>query len=1097
MRTAKLAAFVAAVVGWALAATGTATAAPAPAWTIHTVAVPTNFVPGSKGQAFYETSIVNSGGAKTDGSPITLVQFVPLGLTVESVQLLVRGFFAELADVGAEACSVAEAGGREKVTCHITESLFEAVEPTRLVQGGGDQLLVHVAVDPSASGALDSEASVEGGGPLPASTRSQNVVSTQPASAGLAYFESQVLGPDGAPVTQAGAHPFQYVTTFAVNTEPGNSESAPFVPAGGNVKDITVDLPPGLVGNPTVLARCTSQEFSAQRIVTSGTGISVTRNNCANGAAVGYVAVQQLEGIVSSLYQPIFNLEPPAGMPAQFGFIVAGAPFFINTRVRSAGDYGVSAFLTNLGELKRVTSSRVVFWGVPGEPAHDPYRGQCLNEGNLGPEGLSLGTCPAGLPPKPFFTTPTSCGTPVPSLFSFDTWTTPGALHSFGSPSPANTGCESLNFSPSLTAVPDASVADSPTGLAVDLRVPQNENPVGLATPNLRDSVVALPAGVTVNPAAATGLDACSPAQVGLVSPVGSGAASFDANPAACPPASELGSVEVDTPLLDHPIKGGVYLAEQGQNPFGSLLAIYIAVFDPQSGVVVKLAGHVEADATTGRLTTHFDDDPRLPFEDLKLRFFSGPHAPLRTPTTCGMYTTESDMRPWSAPASGPDARPSDSFTVTTASGGGACANSEAALPHQPSFQAGTEVPLAGGYSPFVMRLARPDGSQPLRSLDVTLPKGVLANLTGVPYCPDGALAAAAGRSGRAELASPSCPAASQIGTARVGVGAGPQPFFAEGKVFWTGPYRDAPLSLAVVTPAVAGPLDLGTVVVRVALQVNPLTTQVTAVSDPFPTILQGIPLDIRDIRLQVNRNRFTLNPTSCESTQISGVATSTTGQTANLLQRFQVGGCKGLDFSPKVSLRLSGAMKRSGNPALRAVLTQPGGQAGVSAVTGILPRTEFIDNSHINNPCTRVQFNEGKCPSKSILGTATAYTPLLDQPLTGLIYFRSNGGERQLPDMVVALHGQVDANLIGFIDSVKKKGNEVSRVRTRFLGLPDVPVSKVVLQLYGGKRGLLENSVNLCKRKHTATIKTTGQNGKTHDFTPVVGVTCKKKKSK
>lgn len=1067
---------------------GSASAAPTPAWGIQAVPVPTNFVPGSTGQAFYEVSVTNSGGSFTDGSHVIIADTLPAGLTVESVQLTVRSFFGR-EEVGPLACDVEEVGGQATVTCQIDESL-PGYEPAKLSPGGAYQLIIHVSVPPSATGSLVDEARVEGGGALPKSTAATNVAGADPATPGVSYFDAAPLEADGSVTTQAGAHPEAFTTSFAVHTAPGLPGRPPFVPAGGDVRDISVDLPPGLVGNPTAVTQCSNEEFSAVRTV-SISGRNIFRNDCPAGSAVGYIFVQQLEGLNSSLYLPIFELEPPKGMPAQFGFQVAGAPFLINTRIRSGGDYGVTAYLENVSQLKRITGARVTLWGVPADPRHDPYRGNCLSDVDVGPGGLSLGNCPAGLSPRPFITMPTSCEGPLLTRFSFDTWSQPGSFFGADALLPAPTGCGILDFSPALKADPQTEVADSPTGIAVNIHLPQNEDPNGLAEANLRDAVIRLPKGLTVNPAAATGLASCSPDQVGLLSPPGAAFPVFDSASARCPDAAKLGTVEVKTPLLDHPLQGGVYLASQADNPFGSLLAIYIVADDSQTGVVIKLAGEVDADKSTGQLTTTFRNNPQLPFEDLSVVMFEGPHAPLRTPATCGSYTTTSVLRPWSAPQSGPDATPSDAFAVLSSPGGGPCAASESELPNDPTFTAGTLVPLAGTYSPFTMRLSRADGTQELEALTVSLPKGLTGRLAGIPYCSAAGLAHASTNAGSAERSNPSCEPASKVGSAEVGVGAGPQPFYVDGAAYLAGPYRGAPLSLAIVTPALAGPLDLGTVVVRVALHVDPATAQITAGSDDLPTILQGIPLDIRDIRVNLDRKRFALNPTSCAPSSIDGSARSVLGNVAPLSDRFQVGGCGGLGFTPKLSLSLKGGTKRNQHPALRAVLKANKHQANLARAVVTLPASEFIDQAHISNPCTRVQFSNERCPKGSILGKARVSTPLLDKPLEGRVYFRSNGGARELPDMVLDLRGQIHLVLVGFIDSKRVSGGQTSRVRTTFKTLPDAPVSKFVLQLKGGKHGLLVNSESLCSRAPRALVKLQGHNGKSSVASSLIRTSC------
>jgi hypothetical protein len=618
------------------------------------------------------------------------------------------------------------------------------------------------------------------------------------------------------------------------------------------------------------------------------------------------------------------------------------------------------------------------------------------------------------------------------------------------------------------------------------------------ATANFKNVKVTLPQGLILNPSAANGLGSCDNTQVGLLTPVGQTPIHFDEAVGGCPSASKIGTVEVDTPLLEDPLVGAAYLAKPFDNPFGSLLAMYVMVEDEKTGIVAKLPGLVEADATTGQLTATFDESPELPIEDVHLSLFNGARASLKTSLDCGEQRTTSVVTPWTTPE-GADATPSDSFQTTTAPQGGSCAPSEAQAPTTTSFTAGTLSPTAGAYTPFSLRITRADGTQRITGIDTTLPPGLLGKLAGIPYCPDSEIAAAGAMTnaleGAKQEASPSCSSASEVGTVAIGAGAGPTPIHVSGHVYLAGPYKGAPISLVVITPAVAGPFDLGVVTTRVALFVDPTSAQIHAVSDPLPTILHGIPLDIRSIDLQLQRPSFTVNPTSCDPFSIMGSALTAAGSSSPLQSRFQVGGCSGLGFKPTLALSLKGGTTRAKNPALTAVLTQPVGQANIGSVSVVLPKSEFIDNRHINNPCTRVQYAANACPANSILGRARAYSPLLDQPLEGPVYFRSNGGERKLPDIVADLNGQVHLDVVGFIDSVKQKGIEGSRVRNTFATVPDAAVTKFVLELDGGKKGLLQNSANLCKVKNVATVDMTGQNGKTANGNVNVGVKCKKPK--
>jgi hypothetical protein len=910
------------------------------------------------------------------------------------------------------------------------------------------------------------------------------LLAAAPAGAALHVesFDFGVTDAHGEPTLQAGGHPDQATTsfTFASQANPHGQILPVEQP-----HDLTVNLPAGMVGNPTVTPTCTGGQL-----------VSIT---CPDDSAVGIVTLETpAVGFCSTCGQPpltfpIFNLEPPPGVPAEFGFnALTTTVVHLVAHVRSQPEYGISITARNIPQALAYTGFTTTFWGVPADSSHDPIRGSCMSFFG----GASTGICPSDVPVvRPLLTNPTACSAALTATLSADSWPAQGI---FATASASNEngsgeavgigGCDQPEFAPEIEAHPTTNVADSPSGLDVKVHVPQNEDPEGTATAQLKNATLSFPAGMTINPASAAGLDACSPGQVGLTTPVGQSDAHFNEVPVSCPTASKLGTVELDTPLLATPLHGAVYLATQNENPFNSLLALYIVVEDPLTGVIIKLAGHPVADPQTGQLTVSFDQDPQLPFEDLKVELFPGSRGALRTPMTCGKFTTTSDLTPWTSPE-GEDKDPSSGFTIAQGAGSAACLNSEAEAPNTPTFSAGTTDPTAGAFSPFVLKLSRNDGTQPLKAIDATLPKGLLGRLAGIPYCPDSALAAAAGKSGKAEQASPSCPAASQVGTVAVGAGAGSTPLYVGGKAYLAGPYKGAPLSLAIVTPAVAGPFDLGDVVVRTALQVDPETTQIHAVSDPIPTILQGIPLDVRSIALTMDRPDFTLNPTSCQPTTVGGGATSIFNQTAALSSPFQVGGCGALGFKPKLTLDLEGGTKRSDYPALTATLKARKGDANIARAVVGLPHSEFLAQNHIRTVCTRVQFAANACPKGSVYGMARATSPLLDKPLSGPVYLRSSSNP--LPDLVADLNGQIRVDLVGRIDSFK------GGIRNSFEVVPDAPVSKFVLEMQGGGKGLLENSRNLCKSTDKATVELDGQNGKIDDFNPVVTNDCKVKKSK
>jgi hypothetical protein len=457
----------------------------------------------------------------------------------------------------------------------------------------------------------------------------------------------------------------------------------------------------------------------------------------------------------------------------------------------------------------------------------------------------------------------------------------------------------------------------------------------------------------------------------------------------------------------------------------------------------------------------------------------------LRTPSVCGKYSTTSSMTPWSAPQSGPPATPHDDYAISAN-----CSQSEASEPNSPEFSAGTVAPIAGKYTPFLIHLRREDGSQGFASVTLTPPPGLLGKLAGIPYCPDAALAAAEAKPGNAEKASPSCPPASRIGTVHVAAGAGPAPYWTQGQAYLTGPYKGAPLGMAIVVPATAGPYDLGTVVSRVALHVDPESAQITATSDPIPHILAGIVLDVRQIEVSIDRDQFTRTGSSCDPMAIKGDLISLLGQSASLSVPYQLANCANLRFKPSLSFRLIGQSNRGGHPALRATLKMPEGSAGIAKASVALPHSEFLDQGHIGTVCTRVQYAAGsgggtQCPPASVYGHATAWSPLLDQPLSGPVFLRSSSHE--LPDLAVSLDGQIHVDLDGRVDSIK------GGIRNTFEAVPDAPVSKFVLTLQGAKKGLLQNSTNICKGTHEATASFDAQNGAVADLSPpLVNSKCK-----
>jgi hypothetical protein len=1050
--------------------------------------------------ARYQLTIENTGDEETT-SAVQVSFSVPPGLEITSVTDEVKeSIIGELVGMGAWSCTIAP--DSQSVDCVDSELLGLLLGPPfgptpifpgseactdfyELIFGEGlrCRIAIMVKAQPgTAPSSLTPVAEACGGGATNCDAAS-DPIDVVPGGFRLESFDGQVLDRNGDPATQAGSHPDMASTEFSMSRA---MDQVGFTWPIETLKDAVAELPPGVVGNAAEIPTCDEAQLASGPLdksecpIDSQVGIVTLAGNGLGAVFPGGAPIPSRH--------PVFNMVPPKGTPAVLGFKVFGVTVHVYASLRTGEDYGITVTTKNAAEGIPFEGVTFDVWGIPADSSHDDEREKCLDGGG----GV---LCPAEVPPRPFLTLPTSCAgegpnNSVETKLQVTSWLESADSASFFShdntepvPNPiGTTGCNATPFEPTLEARPTTNVADAPSGLDVELHIPQSEKcsagpPVSCedAQAHLKDTTVALPGGLVVNPSGANGLDGCSLSEFGFTSKEGD-VIHTTPDPATCPDASKLGTVEVDSPLVDHPIKGSVHIADPYQNPFNSLLAIYITVHDLETGVVVKLAGEVNADPNTGRLTTTVLHNPQLPFEDFKLKFFGGAGGSLRTPATCGQYTTTSSLTPWSAPDSGPPDTPSDTWAITQAPDGGSCATSAGAQPNSPSFDAGTVTPIAKAYSPFVLHLRRADGSQNFQALNIKTPQGLLGKLAGISQCSDAALATAAGKSGAQERQSPSCPPNSELGTVVAGAGAGPAPYYAQGKAYLAGPYKGAPYSLAIITPATAGPFDLGTIVVKTALYVDSKTTQLSAVSDPIPSILQGIPLDVRTVDVSLDRPEFTFNPTSCDPMSVDGLFTSTLGQIAPLSSRFQVGECGRLGFKPRMSLSLTGGTTRGKHPALTAVLTPRAGDANIAALSVALPKSEFLDQSHIGTVCTRVQFAADECPAASIYGEATVFTPLLDYSLYGHVYLRSS--DNLLPDLVTDFRGPayqpVRIEAAGRTDSIK------GGIRNTFDFVPDAPFTKLIVQLQGGKKGLLQNSRNICSQVYRATIEFEAHNGKT-----------------
>ena len=898
-----------------------------------------------------------------------------------------------------------------------------------------------------------------------------------PPNAQAAFSDFGLAAVDASRASSLAGRHADLEMIFELKTDP----ATPVDPTGlhqpyARTKEIRIELPAGLTGNPQAVPTCTNEEFASY--ATGGEG-------CPMETQVG-VARLGLYTYANRLTEPIFNMEPSGDAVARLGYYAAVAPSFINIDVDPERDYAVTATLENVSAEAEVVKSEAEIWAVPADSSHDTLR---LTPREAFPSFESESPPrPSGLEPVAFLSNPTSCATPPTIQFSVRSYQLPNQVSSLPAPLGDTTGCALVPFEPSMTLRPTTTQAESPSGMDVELAIDQTGmlEPTGTAPAHLKRAVVTLPEGMTLNPSAADGLEGCTTTEIGLVSksPI-----RFDSSTPRCPDGAKVGTARITTPVLEDPIEGAMYLADQADNPFATLLSGYLVA--EGQGVLIKLAGRFDTDPRTGRLTAVFDNNPQQPFSRLDLHFKAGNRGVLITPPACGTYEIESKLTPWSAADPGNPTADEivprvSSFTIDAGPDGGPCPSGR----FDPELHGGSVDPMAGQFTSFLLRLTRQDGTPRFAGVSADWPLGVTAKLAGIPYCPEAAIQAAAGRNGLGqgalELAAPSCPAASRVGTAIAGAGAGPTPLFVNtGKIYLAGPYRGAPLSVAVVAPAVTGPFDLGDVVVRAAVFVDPETARVTAVSDPVPTILHGIPLDLRDVRVLADRPSFILNPTSCAEKRMTARVIAENGAVGNPTSRFQVGGCRGLGLKPRLSMRLFGKTNRGAHPRLRAVLRARRGDANIGRAAVALPRSAFLDQGHIRTVCTRVQFAADACPRRSIYGQARAMSPLLDEPLTGPVYLRSSSNE--LPDLVASLKGQVEIDLVGRIDSVRRG------IRTTFESAPDAPVSMFVLTMQGGNKGLLQNSRNLCKAPSRATAKFTGHNGKQVVLRPPMRASCGK----
>jgi hypothetical protein len=927
--------------------------------------------------------------------------------------------------------------------------------------------------------------------------------------AGAEGFDVSLGNSDGTTDLLAGSHPYQWTTSFRLNTVK-TARGAEEV--SGDLKDSHLEVPPGLIGDPLAVPTCSFQDFTTDGPpnVINGTQVvgDFEFDRCPIETQVGLAEVEFIEnGGVITESAGVYNLVPPPGAPAELGFNLAGSPVVLAPSVRTDGDLGLSVDVRNAAQALTISGLRVTVWGVPADASHNSAREPCTALG---------GSCPVATPPVAFVTAPTSCSGPQQSRLSLDSWEEPGSfladagtLNEEGVPNLADprwqtassvthdgsgdpagfVGCEALPFAPSIAIAADTVRADTPAGLTATLTVPQVGllDPTGRASADIKNTTVTLPEGFAINPGQANGLLACQANQTGLGSE----------GPPSCPAASQVGTTEAETPLLHHKLAGNVYVLQS--NPPNVKLLVDLS--DVPDGVFVKLVGNVHLDEATGQLTTTFAETPQLPISNFKLAFSGGAQAALVTPATCGAYQTNTDFTPWTAPFESDVLRTSE-FDITQGPGGSS-AECTGTLAFSPSLIAGATTDQAGGYTDFSLLLQRGDDQQRISSLQFKMPPGLSGMISKVPLC------------GEPQASQGSCPAASQIGHTVVESGPGPDPLVIPeagqppAPIYLTGGYKGAPFGLSIAVPIIAGPFNLGTVVVRSKIDVDPHTAQITITTDPLPSILDGVPTDLRTINAVVDRPGFIFNPTNCSPQSFSGTAFSTEGATAAISSHFQVGSCQSLKFKPDFKVSTSGKTSRKNGASLDAKILYPTGaltanqassQSNIASVKVDLPKQLPSRLTTLQKACTAAVFeaNPAKCPPASVVGHATAITPVLPVPLRGPAYFVSHGGEA-FPSLIVVLQGYgVTVDLVG-TTFITKTGITSST----FKQVPDVPITTFDLTLPEGKYSALAANLpakangSFCGTPLNMPTAFTAQNGATiHQTTKITTTNCPKTKT-
>jgi hypothetical protein len=890
---------------------------------------------------------------------------------------------------------------------------------------------------------------------------------------------------------QAGAHS-DWTTSFAFEPEGETDETY------NDARNIVVELPTGFDASNTAVPTCTQAQLLETNPHSTETGLLA---NCPLASQVGTIDLELTasNGVPYRVTTPVYNMEVTTfGTAAELGYKTVVFTGLLQIGVRSR-DLGLTSSTFNIPKVGEVHTVSVTIWGIPAAAEHNALRGGvCGGNGEIPPicRNEYGSPQPANIPVKPFLSNPTSCGS-FEAKMEAESWEEPGSGLPGGMPTKASDmvgpigECNRVPFEPSIEAQPSTRSAESPTGLEFSEVIPQAwENPFSLSTANLQDTSVTLPEGMTANPGLAEGLGACTPQQYEAET-------SSSLPGEGCPPESKIGSVLIETPLLNETVPGAIYIATPYDNksefgdpehPDGSLLALYLVAKDPQRGILIKVAGKITPNPVTGQLTTTFDDTPQQPFSKFTLKFRPGATAPLISPPTCGSYSVQGELAPWSSvelPGEAlvqPSLISTQPFQITQGTHEGSCPTG-GVPPFKPQVISGTDNNAGSSYSPFYLRILREDGEQEITRFSTTLPPGLTGNLSEIPFCPDASIEAARGTTGQEQEEHPSCPAASEIGHSLVGAGVGSVLAQNPGKIYLAGPYNGAPLSIVSITSAKVGPFDLGTVVIRFALNINPVTAQVEtsgAQSEAIPHIIKGIVVHVREIRVYMNRNKFIINPTNCSPLSITDTIDGAGANFANPSDQvpvsvgtpFEAADCSSLKFEPKFVVSTSAKTSRVDGASLAVKLTVPGAlgtQANISKVKVELPEQLPSRLPTLQKACTAAQFetNPAKCPPASIIGHAKAITPILPVPLEGPAYFVSHGGEGW-PSLVVVLQGYgVTIDLVG-TTFISKAGVTSSTFKT----VPDQPVTSFELTLPEGPYSALTALGNLCSATTTVTVK-------------------------